>query len=159
MTTPPGPYYPTNALVTQAWIAQRVPLVTADMVAGKLPRDPALWQDAGFVVVQPVAGTPDVDIPVRHPLVQVDCYAVTLDGVGTVSTKKPVAKANRLAELIRSATELDTAKYSSPVTMPANYLGAIVLSAYVIGEPREIPDDPSGYARVTFDLMVDWTRP
>lgn len=155
---PAGPYYPTNALVAVAWVGQRVPGITDGMVATRLPRDPALWADLGFVQITPVTGSPDVDIPVRHPLVQVDCYAVTLDASGTVSTKQPVNKANRLAELIRVGTELPSAKYSSPVTMPANYSGAIVLSAYPVSEPAEVPDDPSGYARVTFDLAIDWAR-
>ncbi len=155
---PPGPYYPTNALVAAAWIGQRVAGITDGMVATRLPRDPAVWADLGFVQVTPITGAPEVDVPIRRPLVQVDCYAVTLDATGTVSTKQPVNKANRLAELIRTATELPTAKYSSPVTMPANYAGAIVLSVYPVSEPAEVPDDPSGYARVTLDLAIDWAR-
>lgn len=153
-----APYYPTNALVAAAWIGQRVPGIVAGQVATKLPRDVTTWGAEGFVQVTPVTGMPDVDIPVRHPLVQVDCWAVTIDGQGNVSTKPPVHKANRLAELIRTATELDTALYSSPVNMPVNYLGAVVLSVYPITEPAEVPDDPSGYARFTFDLALDWAR-
>lgn len=153
-----GPFYPTNALVAAAWIGQRVPGIVAGQVATRLPRDVKTWGAEGFVQVSPVTGVPDVDIPVRHPLVQVDCWAVTIDAAGNVSTKQPVHKANRLAELIRTATELDSARYSSPVTMPAHYAGAIVLSAYPLTEPSEVPDDPSGYARVTFDLALDWVR-
>lgn len=151
-----GPFYPTNALVAAAWIGQRVPGIVPGQVATRLPRAVSSWAAEGFVQISPVTGVPDVDIPVRHPLVQVDCWAVTVDAQGNVSTKQPVHKANRLAELIRTATELDTALYSSPVTMPTNYLGAIVLSAYPLTEPAEVPDDPSGYARVTFDLALDW---
>lgn len=158
MTSPAGPYPPNNALVAQAWLGSRVANVTADMVAGRLPRDPSVWQHAGFLAASVIGGTPDVDIPVRHALVQVDAYAVTLDAAGTVSVKPPVGKAYRLAELVRSAAEASSALYSKPVTMPANYTAAIVLSAYLVSEPREITDDPSGYARVTFDLMLDWAR-
>lgn len=157
MATPAGPYYPTNALVVQAWLGQRVAGVVPAQVAGKLPRDPATWADEGFVVVTIIGGTPDVDIPVRHPIAQIDAYAVTLDATGTISVKPPVGKANRLAELVRVATDAGT-YYSKPVTMPANYLGAIVLGASVVSEPREITDDPSGYARVTLDLALDWAR-
>jgi hypothetical protein len=158
MSAPAGPYYPTNALVAVAWIGQRVPGVVAGQVATRLPRDKAAWADEGFVQVTPITGVPDVDIDVRHPLVQVDAWAVTLDAAGNVSTRPPINKANRLAELVRTACHLDTARYSSPVEMPANYLGAIVLSAYPITEPSEMPDDPSGFARVTFDLALDWAR-
>ncbi|MDN8923974.1 hypothetical protein Q0P01_14380, partial [Staphylococcus aureus] len=66
--------------------------------------------------------------------------------------------AARLAELVRVATELPTAKYSTPVEMPANYAGAIVLSAYVVTEPYEVTDDPSGFARISLDLVLDWAR-
>ena len=155
---PVGPYYPTNALVAVAWLSQRVPGLDGAMVATRLPRELAAWADLGFVQASPVTGVPDVDIPVRHPLVQVDCWAVSLDASGAVSTRQPIHKANRLAELIRTATELPTAKYSSPVTMPANYAGALVLSAYPVTEPSEVPDDPSGFARVTFNLALDWAR-
>ena len=68
------------------------------------------------------------------------------------------SKAARLAELVRVATELPTAKYSTPVAMPANYAGAIVLSAFVVTEPYEVPDDPSGFARVSLDLVLEWAR-
>lgn len=155
---PPGPYYPTNALVAEAWIGQRVPGITSAMVATRLPRDVTAWADLGFVQVTPITGTPDIDVPIRRPLVQIDCWAVALDSSGAVSAKPPVHKANRLAELIRVGTELDTALYSSPVAMPTHYTDAIVLSAYPLTEPSEVTGDPSGYARVTFDLAIDWTR-
>lgn len=158
MSAPVGPFFPTNALVAVAWIGQRVAGIAPGQVATRLPRDMAAWADQGFVQVTPVTGVPDVDIPVRHPLVQVDCWAVTLDASGAVSDKQPVNKANRLAELIRVATESDEALYNTPVTMPANYLGAIVLSAYPASEPVEVAGDPSGFARITFDLALDWAR-
>jgi hypothetical protein len=155
---PAGPYYPTNALVAAAWIGQRVAGIAPSQVATRLPQDVSTWADEGFVQVTPITGSPDVDTGIRKPLVQVDCWAATVDAAGNVSTKQPVGKANRLAELIRTATELPSALYGRPVTMPANYSGAIVLSAYPLTEPVEVPDDPSGYARFTFDLALDWAR-
>lgn len=155
---PPGPYYPTNGLVAVAWLGQRVPGLTPAMVATSLPRKVTDWADLGFVQATVITGTPDVDVPIRRPLIQVDCWAASVDSSGTVSTRPPVHKAARLAELVRTATELDTARYSSPLEMPANYAGAIALSAYVRSEPAEIPDDPSGYARMTFDLVLEWAR-
>lgn len=152
MTFPVGPYYPTTGLVAQAWLAQRVEGITAAMVAATLPRDTAAWALLGFVQVTPVAGSPEVDLDVRRPLVQVDCWAVAPN-----SAKPPRMKAHRLAELIRVAT-YDGARYSQPVEMPEHYAGAIVLSAYLNTEPAEVPDDPSGFARVTFDLALDWVR-
>lgn len=155
---PVGPFYPTNALVAVAWIGQRVPGISSSQVATRLPTAFATWADEGFVQVTIITGTPDIDTGIRKPLAQVDCWAATVDAAGNVSTKQPTGKANRLAELIRTATELPSAEYGKPVTMPANYAGAIVLSAYPLTEPVEVPDDPSGYARVTFDLALDWAR-
>lgn len=150
---PPGPYYPTNALVAVAWLGQRVPGLAPAMVATRLPRDLAAWADLGFVQASVVTGTPDVDVPIRRPLVQIDAWAHSPDGV-----RPPVNKAARLAELVRVATELPTARYSSPVEMPANYAGAVVLSAYVVTEPYEVTDDPSGFARISLDLVLEWAR-
>ena len=150
---PPGPYYPTNALVAVAWLGQRVAGLEPGMVATRLPRDLSTWADLGFVQATVVTGTPDVDVPIRRPLVQIDAWAHSPDGV-----KPPVNKAARLAELVRVATELPTAKYSTPVEMPANYAGAIVLSAYVVTEPYEVTDDPSGFARISLDLVLEWAR-
>lgn len=150
---PAGPYYPTNALVAVAWLGQRVAGLAPAMVATRLPRDLAAWADLGFVQASVVTGTPDVDVPIRRPLVQIDAWAHSPDGV-----KPPVNKAARLAELVRVATELPTAKYSTPVAMPANYAGAIVLSAFVVTEPYEVTDDPSGFARISLDLELTWAR-
>lgn len=144
---------PTSALVAISWIWQRVPGITEQMVASRLPRETSSWAVNGFVQVTPVTGTPDIDIDTRHPLVQVDCWAMNPN-----TTNPPIGKANNLAELIRTATHSPDARYSSPVTLPHDYEDAIVLSAYAMTEPVVVPDDPSGYARVTFDLALDWAR-
>lgn len=161
MAAPAGPYLPTNELVAVAWLGQRVPGITDDMVATTLPRaagePPVLpWADNGFVQVQAVAGgTPDVDIPVRHPILQVDCWAAAAQ-----SSAKPLwNRANRLAELIRDATERhQDGWYGKPVTLPEGYLGARVQAVYLISEPMRMNGDPSGFARFSFDLAVDWVR-
>ena len=150
---PAGPYYPTSPLVAVAWLGQRVPGLTPGIVATRLPRDLAAWADLGFVQATVVTGTPDVDVPIRRPLVQIDAWAHSPDGV-----RPPVNKAARLAELVRVATEVPTARYSSPVEMPANYAGAVALSAYVVTEPYEVTDDPSGFARISLDLVLEWAR-
>jgi hypothetical protein len=151
--SPEGPYFPTNELVVEAWLSQHVPGLVAAMVATSLPKDPTTWAESGFLQVQALpGGSPDVDIPVRHPVFQIDAWA-TRPG----SSKPPWHLANRLIELVRNATE-STAAYGRPVTMPPNYLGARVQAAYLISEPRRVTDDPAGYARFTADLAVDWVR-
>lgn len=157
MATPAPPYFPTNELVGVAWLSQRVPGLEASQVATSLPRPEAQvpsWADDGFVQVQAIpGGVPHVDLPVRKPALQVDCW-----GASSTSSKPQWGQANRLAELIRNATESDAALYGRPVTLPAGYLGAIVLSVYLISEPMRMSGDPSGYARFSFDLALDWVR-
>lgn len=156
---PAGPYLPTAGLVTQAWLAQRVPTFDSSMVAGKLPRELAAWADVGFVQVTIVPGAARIDSgEARGTLAQIDCWAVTLDASGSVAPKPPVAKATRLAELILRACDDDVQAFGREVTMPANYLPARVLAVYPQTDPSEVPGDPGGYARVTLDLRVDWAR-
>lgn len=154
-----GPFLPTNGLVAVAWLSQRVAGLNDAMVATTLPRDPSKWAAVGFVQATPVTGLPGRDLPTRHPVVQVDCWAVALSGDGSVNSEKPPwNKAARLAELIVAACESDVQVFSRPVAMPTGYAGARVLGAYPTTEPATVLDDPSGYARVTFDLAIDWHR-
>jgi len=159
---PAGPYLPTSALVVVAWLGQRVPGLAPGMVATKLPREISAWADAGFVQVTIVPMPAEVDVPVRHALAQIDAWGVNLKADGSGDMKPPGAKATRLAELIMRATEDDVQRaaggFGRPVDMPANYLAARVQAAYPSTEPSEVPDDPSGYGRVTFDLALDWAR-
>lgn len=150
---PAGPYYPTNALVAVAWLSRRVTGLNASMVATKLPRDSDAWADLGFVQATVIAGTPEIYLGTRHPYVQVDAWATSPSSV-----KPPVGKANRLAELILRATENDAQTFSAELDLGENYMAVRVLSVYPLTEPSPIQDDPSGYARVTFDLMIDWVR-
>lgn len=162
MPIPAGPYLPTSALVVVAWLGQRVPGLAASSVATRLPREISDWADDGFVQVTIVPGAAEVDIPVRRALAQIDCWGVTVRADGSAAAKPAVMKATRLAELIVRATEDDVQRaaggFGRPVTMPGDYLAARVQAAYPMTEPSEIPDDPSGYGRVSFDLALDWAR-
>lgn len=154
-----GPFPPNNDLVGVAWLSQRVPGIVAGQVATTLPANAAAWTAEGFVQIQAIPGgrAPDIDVPLRLPVFQVDCWAVTADSAGVPTYKPHWAKANRLAELIRIATE-DGQLYGKAVVMPAGYSGARVQAAYLLGEPGRVNDDPSGYARLTLDLALDWVR-
>lgn len=156
-----GPFYPTNDLVAVAWLGQRVPGIVDGQVATSLPgfrQDGTLpWADEGFVQVSIIGGIPDIDLPVRHPIVQLDFWAATVTASGGVSAKPAWNKANRLVELVRVATE-EGQRYGGPVDMPADYLGARVQAAYLITEPLRMEGDPSGYAHFSADLALDWVR-
>lgn len=148
------PYYPNTELVGLAWLSQRVPeFVGLGNVATTLPLSTA-WPNGGFVQARDlVGGAARIDIPQRRPLLQIDCWAVKPG-----SSKPRWALASYLAECVRNATESSSAKYSSPVALPADYLPAIVSAAFIVGDIRRIENDPSGYARFSMNLEVDWLR-
>lgn len=150
-----GPFPPNNDLVAVAWLSQRVPGLVAAQVATTLPADASTWTAEGFVQIQAIPGrVPDIDVPLRLPVYQVDCWAVTADASGNPTFKPHWPKANRLAELIRLGVEAQV--HGKPVELPSGYNGARVQSAYLLSEPARVPDDPSGYARFTLDLALDW---
>lgn len=154
MTVPAGPYLPTNGKVAVAFLGSRfLPSITPGMVATSLPRELSTWADLGFVQATIVAASPDVDVPVRRPLVQLDAWAVSPDSV-----KPNVAKANRLAELVFRGLEDDVQLFGKTLDLGPHYLPVRVLAAYPSSEPAEVPDDPSGYGRVTFDFVLEWAR-
>lgn len=153
MPSPVGPYLPNNGLVAMTWLRQRVPGVLASQVAGDLPTDVTKWADEGFIQVTEIPGAQaDIDLPqARRPVVQVDYWACTPS-----SAKPPWHLAARLVELVRFAVEEQA--YGQPLVMPDNYLGARVQAVYGRDEASRVLNDPSGYARYTQDLSVDWVR-
>lgn len=138
-------------LVTEAWLST-VDGMPAGAVATTLPADNSTWAASGFVTVGPtVGGQPDVDVPMRRPVVQVDCWAVNPE-----SRRPPWGRANWLAELIVAAC-YDTASMQRTLTLrPPGFPSARVLAAYPVTEPRRVPSDPAAYARYHLDLQVDW---
>lgn len=159
MSIPAGPYLPTAALVAVAWIGQRVPGITAGMTSTRLPRDLGTWAVNGFAQVTIVPGLTEVDSGGRRrATVQIDAWGINLAADGSAGTKPAVNKATRIAELIVRATEDDIQAFGRPVTLPDDYLDARVLAAYTMTDPSPVPDDPSGFGRVTFDLALDWVR-
>lgn len=157
--TPTGPYLPNSSLVAVAWLSQRVPGLTDAMVSTKLPRDLAKWADEGFVQVTIIPGSFEVDSGGRRRTVaQIDAWGIYAATDGSAQPKPGVNKASRLAELIVRACEEDVQVFGRPVTMPGDYLPARVLSVYPTTDPSPVPDDPSGFGRVTLDLALDWVR-
>lgn len=143
--------YATTELVAQAWIAS-IPGFPAG-VGQQLPSDDSTWSQQGYVTVAVVGGSPDVDVPVKKPVIQVDCWA-TNPG----SNKPPWGQANNLAEQIRAAC-YDVTAFGRELRPQINgviYPTAKALAAYVLTEPRRIYDDAGDYARFQFDLQIHW---
>lgn len=137
-----------SELVAQAWLAG-VSGLSGQMVASTLPQDTSKWADSGFVTVHVVGGTPGLYLPVRSPVVQVDCWAVSPS-----SNKPPWGKAANLAELIDVGCRAQNSERR--VTLPGNFPEARVLAAYLVTEPRRMYGDAADYAHYMFDLALNW---
>lgn len=149
MTSPP-----TSDLVALAWVRGITASGPFDpaRVATTLPS--GAGADAlltlGWVQLTVVGGAPDIDVPVRRPAVAVDCWAAAANG-----GKPPWGRAAVLAETVRLATE-GTSAWRRNVTTGAGFDPARVMSVRAISEPRRILSDPGRYARVQFDLIIEW---
>lgn len=132
---------------------QQMPGLKADVIATQLPKDEADWAANGAITVQVVGGHPDSDLPVRNPLVQVDCWATTLK-----SNKPPWFKAAALAEAAWLGTRnRNRGARRVPVSAgPVVYPAAIVLTALWLTEWRRVYDDKADAARYSADLGMSW---
>lgn len=140
---------PNTELVAIAWLKTLAEL-PSDQIGTTLPGNKAAWAATGFVqVAAGVGGSPDHELPVRRPVVQLDCWACNLN-----SQKPPKGKAYALAESIVNATWPFVTVGVTPA--PGNYGPAKILEAIALTEPRHLPSDVAGYARVTLDVQIDW---
>lgn len=151
MTTPT--LRATPELVAEAWLKT----VVGDIVATTLPKPGSngtlSWADTGFVTVVTAGGSPNLYVPLRDPVIGVDCWAANPG-----SQKPPWNKAACLAEAIQAAC-YDHPAIPKTVALPTGYPGARVLSAYTTGEHRRINDDASSYARYSIPgLVIAWTE-
>lgn len=142
-----GNLLPNTELVAIAWL-RGMGLLN---VGTTLPGDESKWADEGFVQVTTVGGAPDVDIPARRPVVQIDFWAANSN-----SAKVPWGRANHLAERVYDATFIDSVSTMVTLETGANYRQARLMSAYALTEPRRVNDDPSGYARYLMDVQLNW---
>lgn len=139
----------TPELVAIAWLKT----VVGDRVSTTLPKNTAGWEDGGFVTLVSAGGTPNLYVPLRDPVMGVDCWAVNPQ-----SQKPPWNKAAALAEAIQAAC-YDHPAIPQRVTLPTGYPQAQVLSAYTTGEYRRVHDDASSYARYSIPgLVIAWTE-
>lgn len=151
-----GPVHAQTPLVCVAWIAS-IPGLTADGAGPQLPADNATWAQNGYIVVPvTVGGTPHTVMPLRRPVVQLECWTCN-PGSG----KPDWPKAEDLAEQVRAAT-YDRRTFNRPLTVTLNgvpYPGARVLSARMLTEPHRIYGDQADYAGVLFSLALQWIQP
>lgn len=126
--------------------------VVGDRVATTLPKDNASWAASGFCTVVTVGGGAQMYVPLREPVVAVDCWAVNPD-----SQKPPWFKAARLAEAIQAEC-LAHPTVPRTVILGGGYPNAQVKTAYTAYELRRINDDASSYAHYSLGLSLSWVE-
>lgn len=161
MTSPPFPLEPSDELAGVAYIAN-IPGFTAAMVGTVLPPDadesgqPAPWLQTGFVTVAVAGGNPDPLLPVRRPVLDVQCWA-SVPG----SNRPPWNQAFALANAITKATwdRRGLGRLVLPAVNGVEYPAVSVQGARVVTSPRRLYSDAADYAAVSIDLWLWWTAP
>lgn len=146
------PRLATNELVAISWLGS-IDGLSTQMAATQLPADDTSWSATGFITIALVGGSPNIYLPVKCPVFQVDCYAVKPG-----SNKPRWAAANVLAETIRYAT-LQRTGFNRLLSLSAgnvSYPAATVQTAYLTTEPRRKYSDVGDYAIYGFDLAMEW---
>lgn len=147
---------PSAEQVAVAWIST-IPGLMADGVATQLPDDARKWAANGFITVAVVGGSPDMYIPIRKPIIQVDGWAVNLG-----SGKPPWGKASGLLEQVRMATY--DIRINNRVARPlgirasgqVEYPPVRLLGAWPMTEPHRVYSDVGDYAKYVFTLAMHW---
>lgn len=118
-------------------------------VGTTLPEVTSSWID-GYVVAQVVGGSSDIDVPSKHPLIQVDVYVPSIN-----SSKPQWGKAATIAaDIVEKLYAHDST--TQPLVLGTNWKSVRVQTAYAVSEPRRISNDPAGHARYTVDVVLNW---
>lgn len=146
-------YRPTTELVIKHYLKTLDGLPT-DSIATNLPRRSSdsnfTWAASGFILIGDVSGGPQVYVPIREPVIPVQCMAVNPD-----KATPPWGKANQLAEEIVTATYTDD--LPALIQLPTGYNNARLHSLVCVREPFRVPGDHGAFAIYGLDLQAYWT--
>lgn len=147
--------YPANTdLAVQTWLSN-LPFLNAGMVGAELPEKAeqnTSLAASGFVTAYTVGGTPQLYVPMRQPVVQIDTW-----GFPALSGRRPQWElANQLAELLVAACYNGTL-IGSALPIGKNGYGTIrMMQAHPLQEPHRVYSDRAYRARFRFDLQTYW---
>lgn len=118
-------------------------------VAATLPHV-GKWAGTGFVTVGPIfPGAPERYVPLQHPVVQFDFWAVH------ANSKKPnFSVANNLAEIVRAAAESNMWSDPPELTLPPGVPPVWISGIDVVRGIVNVPDE--NYAHYTMDIHIGW---
>lgn len=146
---------PNNELVTIAWL-KGIPGLPSNSINTTLPKDNSTWAASGFIQIPfIVGGYPDMYVPVRRPIVQVNFWGCNPNGA-----KPPWGKVAQLSEKVVDATyqnenDVNPSQRTVSIHLPG-YMQAHVFSAYFLIEPRRVPNDDARFALYSGDLQIHW---
>lgn len=151
--TAPALLLPNTDLVAVAWLKRNPKFSEKGIgIATVLPNDDAALR-AGFITTTIVGGSPEIDVPIRRPVVQVSAWAAP---ASPGSTKTPWPQAAQIAEWAWEQT-FDSAHRGVLLSFSLpGYARARVSTAVALTEPRRIPGDEGNYARVDLDVEINW---
>lgn len=144
--------YATTTRAALAWLAT-LPGLTPAMVGDKLPEDNSTWAASGFVTAKGVGGTPEMYVPLREPVVSIDCYTAPPAG----SRDADWNQAENLANAVLAACQ-NTASFGARLAGTDGFPDMRVLQAHALKDPRPIFGDKSFYAHYQFDLQMYWIQ-
>jgi hypothetical protein len=137
-------------LVAQAWLRQCVEGLSG-IVASSLPKADT-WALTGFVTCGPqFGGVPEMYVPLRRPVIQVDCWAI----FPNQTKKRNDGLANDLAERVVNASYEWTGD-PVDVTLPPGVKPVHLSMIYPVSEVRWVPDPDPGMAHYAVDMHVGW---
>lgn len=148
-----------SELVAVAWLASLAEIANNGQVATTLPEDRKSWVDSRFLVVGPaVGGDPEVYVPHRRPIFQLESFAVRY-GQPTASEETSMkpdwAAANDLLEIVVDAAYFNE-NLGEPLTLRTGYRQARVTGVVPMTEPRKMSETASGEANYQMDIMIQW---
>ncbi|MCU1617791.1 MAG: hypothetical protein JWO98_5331 [Frankiales bacterium] len=143
-----GPFRSDAEKVAIAWTKKHVTGIDVTKVASVLPdKEPVFLQIRALLARTAVR---DVNA-MRSSGLQVDAWAAS------ASSRPQWGDASQLIERFKSALDEDQA-FGETLDLGPNFLPVRVQALYADQEPRRVEGDPSGYARFTMDVFMDWIQ-
>ncbi|NUR09332.1 MAG: hypothetical protein HOQ45_20305 [Nocardioidaceae bacterium] len=149
MTTPL--LLPITRYVAAGWLQLAVPGVGVDI---ELPEADSTVRQNGFIRTAAAGGSPDVYVPMREPVVQVECwFPPPASGM-----QASWARAEQLANRVLSAT-YNGALMGRLIDLSTvgNYAPARVHTVTALSEPDAVEEDASDWSRFDVDLLFRWS--
>jgi len=142
----------TNTQVVTEWV-KSLSTVDATKVGPTLPADPAVWADTGFWQVAVVGGSPNVDLGLKQPVVEVSCWTVDTATAFPPYNRAEAMAADVLEEALSALTQ--TLSVQTGWNPPVN-ASVVLLGVSPVSEPMRVPDPRTGYARVMVQVQAWW---